>query len=55
MPLEIRELVIRAEVDQRQNNQSPGNQQGGGSVNQEAIIKAAVDEVMRILKEKQSR
>lgn len=55
MPVEIRELVIRAiatgensaNEDQHKNNQPP--------VNQEAIVQECVRQVMNILKKKEER
>lgn len=50
MPVEVRELVIKAVV---------GDHTGGGSAgaggSQEEIVAACVDEVLRILERKQQR
>ncbi|MEZ4686154.1 MAG: DUF5908 family protein [Bacteroidia bacterium] len=56
MPIEIKELIIRAEVEQGQQEQGGGRRPGRqAGMNKEAIIKAAVEEVLRVLKEKESR
>ncbi|MFK7971335.1 MAG: DUF5908 family protein [Bacteroidia bacterium] len=56
MPIEIRELVIRAEVNPQNGG---GNRSDDFSQQREAMVKAAVEasvsEVMRILKEKKDR
>lgn len=52
MPIEIKELVIKAVVDEASaNSRSPAQK----SQNSEEIISACVDQVMRILKEKGAR
>jgi hypothetical protein len=55
MPIEIKELIIRAEVDQGQSSSQRPASTTESSFDKAAIIKAAVEEVMRILKEKESR
>ena len=56
MPLEIRELVIKATIDDR-----PGNQSGEPSsadaaeYDEEQIICTCVERVLEILKDKQER
>jgi hypothetical protein len=52
MPIEVRELVIKAVVTQDGAN-GAAPQGGGGS--QEEIIQACVEKVMDILKEKNER
>ncbi|WP_165760108.1 DUF5908 family protein [Niastella populi] len=55
MPIEVRELVIKAVVTQDSpNGQSAGASQGSGG-SQEEIIQACVEKVMDILKEKNER
>lgn len=54
MPLEIRELIIKAVVSDPSEEQNSG----GGSdsaIAQEDIIRQCVEQVMAILKEKQER
>ena len=58
MPLEIRELVIKAVVDQGQTqgaNTSPGKGSPASTASGEDIIKECVDKVLAILKEKNER
>lgn len=58
MPLEIRELIVKATVD---NNGSSGNAGSSGSsggndtAGQEQIINLCVEKVLEILKEKTER
>ena len=53
MPIEIRELIIRAQVDPHPGGQpGPANQPNLG---QEELIRACVQEVLRVLAEKQER
>lgn len=55
MPIEVRELVIKAVVTQdNPNGQSAGSSRGSGG-SQEEIIQACVEKVMDILKEKNER
>lgn len=56
MPIEIRELVIKATLGQEdQAQQQASSTSGNQSGNQEAIVKLCVDQVLRILKEKAER
>jgi hypothetical protein len=55
MPVEIKELVIRAVVSPPQGPAAPAPEAGSGSDGQEAIIQAAVKEVLRILKASKER
>ena len=55
MPLEIRELVIKAQVDQGSGSQSSGSRPASAPVDQQAIIQAVVEQVLAILKEKAER
>jgi hypothetical protein len=53
MPIEIKELHIKVNVNgDEQTNASPNKQSGGKA---EAVIKAAVEEVMRIESRKKER
>ncbi|MEC5143304.1 DUF5908 family protein [Chitinophaga sp. 212800010-3] len=55
MPIEIRELVIKAEVspdNTAAGNSSAGN---GNSTPQEALIELCVEKVLQVLKEKNER
>jgi hypothetical protein len=53
MPLEIRELVIKASISEGGQEQSGVPSSSGGS--QEAIIAACVEQVLAVLKEKAER
>ncbi len=55
MPIEIRELVIKASVTEGSQGQNPS--QGSNSDNQDLsdLITACVDQVLAILKEKSER
>jgi hypothetical protein len=59
MPIEIRELVIKATVDQTQGQSANANAAGrgtsSGSAAGEDLIKECVDKVLAILKEKNER
>jgi hypothetical protein len=59
MPIEIRELVIKATVDQAQgqntNSNAPGKGTSSNSSAGEDLIKDCVDKVLAILKEKNER
>lgn len=59
MPIEIRELVIKATVDQSQsagaNTTAPGKGSQSNSSPGEELIKECVDKVLAILKEKNER
>lgn len=56
MPIEVRELVIKAVVSQDgANGASGGGASQGSEGGQEAIIQACVEKVMDILKEKNER
>ena len=59
MPLEIRELIIKATVDNNGSGQSgPANgaQSGNGEQNQvETVVNLCVEKVLEILKEKSGR
>ena len=52
MPIEIKELVIKAEVrEDNSGNQSPQQ----NSVDTEKIISECIDRIMEIIKDKQER
>jgi|APTNR8051073442_1049403.scaffolds.fasta_scaffold00905_6 hypothetical protein len=58
MPIEIRELVIKATIGEESTNTgNNGNGSGGGGevANQDAIVKACVERVLEIMKQKQER
>ena len=56
MPIEVRELVIKAVVSQdNANGASGGGASQGNGGSQEEIIQACVEKVMDILKEKNER
>lgn len=56
MPIEIRELVIKATVNQDQ-NQAASNNSAGSTDNdaKEAQVREAVEEALRILENKKER
>ena len=53
MPVEIRELVIRAVVDERSSAGRPGTPPA--EVDRNALIQACVDETLRILRRERER
>ncbi len=59
MPIEIRELVIRARVDPGEGRStgatSPRGPEQGQTPEQDDLVQACVREVLRILEEKQER
>jgi len=57
MPVEVRELVIKATVSGENNSQAAaqGNASGSNSAPGEDMIKACVEKVLEILKEKNER
>ena len=52
MPIEIRELLIKAHIE---NGKTEGGEKGKGGGNQEEIIAACVEQVMQLLKEQRDR
>ncbi|MBP0904190.1 DUF5908 family protein [Mariniflexile gromovii] len=54
MPIEIRELIIKATVNNK-NSGSSGSGDGGSSGSSEAVINEVVNRVFEILKEKSER
>lgn len=57
MPVEVKELVIRTIVAPEGGQTSASSQpvQQTGAINQQELIQKCVNEVMRILKQKESR
>ena len=58
MPIEIRELVIKAEVGHRDGGQRTGNESSSSmqhSQQDEQLIKTCVERVLEIIKEKSER
>jgi len=60
MPIEVRELIIKATVVQEGGGEAGGGQSGAGSGNNDAspneeLIKTCVDKVLEIIKEKNGR
>lgn len=55
MPIEIRELVIKATVNQDQNKAAANSTGGNEPDAKEAEIRDAVEEVLRILDSKKER
>jgi len=53
MPVEIRELVIRAVVDPRPTAERPGAPPA--EVDRDALLQACVDETLRILRRERER
>ncbi len=54
MPIEIKELVIKATIDD-QGSQSGGGQGGAPASQKQEIVEMCVEQVLEILKEKQER
>ena len=56
MPIEIRELIIKATVtDEKGEGQSGEGSSGGSNSSADSIVAECVDQVMEILKEKGER
>jgi hypothetical protein len=55
MPVEIRELVIRAVIRNENNPQPDSEQERPETKDQQAIIEECVKQVLKILKRKQGR
>ena len=55
MPVEIRELVIRAEVDPRQGEKRGSGQGSGDAANQELLVRDCVEQVMEMIRQKEER
>jgi hypothetical protein len=53
MPVEIRELVIRAVVDPQATTQRPGAP--APEIDRDALVQACVDETLRILRRERER
>ena len=52
MPIEIRELVIRAVVDPAQNDPEPD---GPGEEDRAKLVQQCVDEVLKVLRRRRER
>lgn len=55
MPVEIRELVIRAEVDSRQDQRQESGQSPVGASDREQLVRDCVEQVMEIIRQKEER
>ncbi len=55
MPIEIRELTIKAYVNETPQQPSPGSGGQTGSQDRDQIISACVEQVLQILKDKKER
>ena len=55
MPVEIRELVIRATVESGEGEKRPAKPQEGGGDSQEALIAEVVEQVLEILRKERER
>ena len=55
MPVEIRELVIRAEVDSRQSQVPELGQGSANASDREQLVRDCVDQVMEIIRQREER
>jgi hypothetical protein len=55
MPVEIRELVIRAEVDPRQGEKPQSGQGSGVAADRELLVRDCVEQVMEMIRQKEER
>lgn len=55
MPIEIRELIIKASIDQRGTEEEPTRSSDSESTNTEGIIADCVERVMEILRNQSER
>ena len=55
MPLEIRELVIKAQVGNEMNSDGSVERNDSSYANQEEVVKQCVEKVLEIIKEKMER
>jgi hypothetical protein len=55
MPVEIKELVIRAVVTEEGRKDTPEQGDAGKGVPSDVVVRAAVEEVLRILKASKER
>lgn len=55
MPVEIRELVIRASVNDGKTSPSPSPSGSKDSLSSEQVVKLCVEKILAILKEKNAR
>ncbi len=54
MPVEIKELIIRADITANSDN-GPGAGEAGGSVDKKEIVSACVEQVLKILERSRQR
>ena len=55
MPLEIKELYIKATMGEQQGNAGNAQSGGNGGGDKDAIIHQCVDEILKVLKNKAAR
>jgi hypothetical protein len=55
MPIEIRELVIRAEIVPRQGEGQQAGQGAAGTSDREKLIRDCVEQVMEMIRQKEER
>ena len=55
MPVEIRELVIRAEVNPRQGQGGQSEQGPGATTDREQLVRDCVEQVMEMIRQKEER
>ncbi len=55
MPVEIRELVIRAEVNPRQGEAGEAAGGAGGATDRERLVRDCVEQVMELMRQKEER
>jgi len=55
MPIEIRELIIKAEISDTGGNAGSGNSEQSNNVDKQQIIQECVDQVLEILKKEKER
>ncbi len=55
MPIEIRELIIKAEISDTGGNEGSGNSELSDNLNKQQIIQECVDQVLEILKKEKER
>ena len=55
MPVEIRELVIRAEVNPQQGDKQQSGQGPGVAADRELLVRDCVEQVMEMIRQKEER
>ena len=55
MPIEIRELIIRAEVSPQQNGGGASGPGGTAASDREQLIRDCVEQVMELIRQKEER